>query len=194
MPPRKVLNVAIKKPINEEVAVVDTPVNILPEVVIPEVVPEVVPASIEAPKKKSKSPEHLANLQKGRDKLKQINEEKRIAKQALAQAALEKKVARAIEEKKKIQQQYGVSSDEEVESVPAPLPVKKKALAPLAPPTIKKKKIRYVEVEESSSEEEEEIVYYKPAKAPTAKKVVANKTRFATAERASPAAPQIIFY
>ena len=189
MPPKKVLKVAVNKPPTEIDNSVNNPPTVIPAV-IPEAPSEDLTESIQASKKKVKSPEHLANLQKGRDKLKQINEEKRLTKEALAKAALEKKVALAIKQKKEIEKAYGVSSDDEVdEPIQLPIPAKKSlpkvaALPPVKSPN-KKKTVRYVPIEESESEEEE-IVYYKPQKAP--------KTSRASAAPVAPVSHNIVFY
>jgi hypothetical protein len=150
-------------------------------IVAPIVEPPSLDVSIQAVKidKRGKHPNVVNNLEKGREKLKAVWEEKRVAKAELVEKAVQKKVALKEKQKKQIMNDYGVdslSTDEEAEEEVV-VPVKRaKAVVKSAPPAPKKKTIRYVEEPESS---EEEIVYVKRG----AKKVAS-----------APQMPSLIFY
>ena len=177
LPPKKKLlvktNEIVAEPINVE-ATVEAPIVETPPLDI----------SIQAVKidKRGKHPNVVNNLEKGREKLKAVWEEKRIAKAELIEKAVQKKVALKEKQKKQIMNDYGVdslSTDEEAveeEVVPAKRAKAVVKEAPPAPPAPKKKTIRYVEEPESS---EEEIVYVK---------------RGAKKSSSAPQMPSLIFY
>lgn len=143
---------------------------------VPLAVVDTVPIQAEKVDKRGKHPNVISNLEKGREKLKAVWEEKRIAKAELIEKAVMKKVALKEKQKQQIMADYGVETlstdEEEEEVVVAPKKKAVKAVKAVAP---KKKPIRYVE---ESDSEEEEIVYVKKSK-PLA--VV-------------PKGPQLIFY
>lgn len=154
--------------------------------------------------------QNLDNLAKGRAKLQESWEQKRLFKEQMAEAALQKKMKLAAKQKKLIEQSFGVEdvpSDDDDENAAIVEDLKKKQIIvskkQVAPPppaakSPKKKVIKYVEVETSSEEEseEEEIVYVKrqkapaPAPAPARKPVVKSRS---TPIINSPY-PQIVFY
>lgn len=151
--------------------------------------------------------QNLDNLAKGRAKLQESWQQKRLFKEQIAEAALQKKMKLAAKQKKLIEQSFGVEdvSSDEGENAAIVEDLKKKQIIaskkqvapPPPPPAPKKKAIKYVEVETSSEEEseEEEIVYVKRQKAPAApapapKPIVKSRS---TPIINSPY-PQIVFY
>jgi isoleucyl-tRNA synthetase len=159
--------------------------------------------------------QNLDNLAKGRAKLQESWEQKRLFKEQMAEAALQKKMKLAAKQKKLIEQSFGVedvSSDEgENAAIVEDLKkkqiiVSKKQVAPPPPPpppaakAPKKKVIKYVEVETSSEEEseEEEIVYVKRQKAPAPAPAPAPARKPVVKSRSTPIInspyPQIVFY
>lgn len=170
--PKKALKVAIEETPKQEV---------LAEPKIEEVTKPEESGNIQAVKGKTpkgKLPVHSENLAKGREKLKQIWEEKRKTKEDLKQKAIEKKINLELKQKKIINKEYGLPSDseseeEDEEEYVAPV---KHAKAKPAPIVKKQKKVKYVEVE---SESEEEIVYVKKQRA---------------VKPQAPQPPNIIFY
>ena len=154
------------------------------------------------PDRRGKGAHVLANLEKGRERLKAVHEEKRKAKQELAEKAIQKKVALAQRQKEKLLKDYGLDSlssdeepneeadDEEVyvpKEILAPKRVAKSLPPAKAPPAKAKPKARVVRyIEESEDESEEEIVYVKK---PSSKAIAK-----AEALRSNTPAHRIIFY
>lgn len=179
---KKSLKVAINKPalVSAEEPIIES----IPESAEPEDVSIQASKATKLTKKgkldtRGKQDITLANLEKGRQRLKQLWDEKRKAKELLMDAAVEKKIKQSLMQKKIIEEALGVddieTDGEEVYAPdPKPSPKAKKqskvvhavASAPPPPPSPppikapKKKTIKYVEVS-SSEEEEEEIVYVK---------------------------------
>lgn len=125
---------------------------------------------------RGKHPNVISNLEKGREKLKAVWEEKRIAKAELVEKAVMKKVALKEKQKNQIMQDYGVETlstdEEEEEEIVKPIKKAVKVVKAIIP---KKKAIRYVE---ESDSEEEEVVYVKKSKSVAV----------------APKGPQLIFY
>ena len=134
---------------------------------------------------RGKSDKIKENLAKGRAKLVEVWAEKKKIKEDLMNAALEKKVQQRLKQKQKINEAFGINSDDDAtdnesdgldengytpkqaEQIKLKEQKKQQLLQQkqniIAPKKEKKKVIKYIEVESSSSEEEE-IVYVKKQK------------------------------
>jgi hypothetical protein len=143
---------------------------------VPLAVVDTVPIQAEKVDKRGKHPNVISNLEKGREKLKAVWEEKRIAKAELVEKAVMKKVALKEKQKNQIMQDYGVETlstdEEEEEQIIKPIKKVVKAVKAVIP---KKKPIRYVE---ESDSDEEEVIYVKKSKPVSV----------------APKGPQLIFY
>ena len=120
-------------------------------------------------------------LARGREKMKQINEEKRKAKAALMEQYAEKKAMKMLNEKKAIKQQFGLDDDDDDEE-------QSEEEIIVMPRKTQKKKVKKVVYVEPESESEEEEIQYVPRKSTARAKAVPVQQPVARN------APQILFW
>ena len=147
-----------KKP-KEEISVAE-----IPKVVEVEKVEEIV--EVQEKPKRGQSEKTKAALAKGREKLAELNKQRKADRETLVNEKINKKAERIAEQKVKMLKDLNLDDEDSDDEIVA------KPVKAVKTPLIKKKAPRIVYVDEEEESEEEQVVY--KTRATPKKKVVAN--------------------